>query len=143
MNADPFGSVSSAEGGGPGWCRIPRRPRTALHITKALPVPAAARPPLQPYGSSRPVRGTGRAELSGFGKAETLSDLGAVEQGVQRATVLALSHDASVSSSISPLATESMTETTASSLATIRRPFSPRNTNMAWKATRLFPSTNG
>ena len=24
------------------------------------------------YGSSRPVRGTGRAELSGFGKAETL-----------------------------------------------------------------------
>jgi hypothetical protein len=32
-----------------------------------------AAPPLQPYGSSRPVRGTGRAELSGFGKARNVN----------------------------------------------------------------------
>ena len=38
-------------------------------ITEAFPAPGAARPPAQPSGSSRPVRGTGRAELSGFGNA--------------------------------------------------------------------------
>jgi len=32
-------------------------------------------PTLQPYGSTRPVQGTGRAERSGFGKAETLSEM--------------------------------------------------------------------
>ena len=40
-----------------------------LRITDAFPAPGATRPPAQPFGSSRPVRSTGRAELSGFGNA--------------------------------------------------------------------------
>ena len=38
-------------------------------ITDAFPAPGAMRPPAQPSGSSRPVRGTGRAGLFGFGNA--------------------------------------------------------------------------
>lgn len=40
-----------------------------VFIGDALPAPGAARPSAQPSGSSRPVRGTGHAEFSGFGNA--------------------------------------------------------------------------
>ena len=38
-------------------------------LTDAFPAPRAPRLPAQPSGSSRPVRGTSCAELSGFGNA--------------------------------------------------------------------------
>ena len=44
-----------------------------VRLTDAFPAPGAARPPAQPSGSTHPVRGTGRAELSGFGNARNVT----------------------------------------------------------------------
>jgi hypothetical protein len=66
-----------------------------------------------------------------------------VWRGCYRGAVFCSSQAVSWGSVNSPLATESMRDTTVSSGAVMVYPFRPRNTYIAWKATRLFPSMKG